>query len=913
MSTSTGANTQPYTYFFGSDRDGNNLTDGHAGLKELLGGKGANLAEMAKLGLPVPPGFTISTIACTEFYQHNHDNPAQLWPELKSEATKSLEKLEQCLGQKFGDPANPLLLSVRSGARVSMPGMMDTILNLGLNDQSVEGLAKTSDNPRFAWDCYRRFIQMYSDVVLEIHGSQFEFLLEDAKSVNGVERDDQLTTENLQRLVTQFKRKVLEETGQQFPQDPLEQLWGAIGAVFSSWNCSRAIHYRKMENIPSEWGTAVNVQSMVYGNTGEDSGTGVAFTRDPSTGEKKLYGEYLLNAQGEDVVAGIRTPQPMTNAQKEQLATPSAVSLEDAMPEVFAEFQKHQKLLEDHYKDMQDLEFTIQNKRLFMLQTRTGKRTTQAAVKIAIDMVEEGLISKEEAVLRVDPYSLDQLLHPRLDPKQTGTPIAKGLPASPGAVTGKIALSSNKAQEWKEQGEAAILVRHETSPEDIQGMDAAVGILTALGGMTSHAAVVARGMGKSCIVGCAELRIRYKEGTVEVERDSGNLLLKEGDEITLDSNTGEVFEGKIPTVSSQLNSDFEQLMEWADEFRKLRIRANADTPHDARTARSFGAEGIGLCRTEHMFFEADRIEAVRAMILSSTPEDREAALDSILPMQKGDFIELFREMRGLPVTIRLLDPPLHEFLPKNPEEIEALAHRLGVTEDQLQQKIQSLHEFNPMLGHRGCRLGISYPEIYIMQARAIAEAVVDATARTQESVHAEIMVPLIMEAAELESLRKKIEDTVHPILESAGLQPSDTISIGTMIEIPRAALLANEVAQHADFFSFGTNDLTQMTMGISRDDSNRFLPEYVDLGLLEQDPFMGLDQSGVGQLVKMGLEKGRQIKSDLKVGVCGEHGGDPRSINFFHKTGLDYVSCSPYRVPTARLSAAQSALRESKE
>jgi pyruvate,orthophosphate dikinase len=894
-----------YTYFFGSRANGENLTEGKADMKNLLGGKGANLAEMARLGLPVPPGFTISTEACLSYYASGEKFPAGL----DTETFARLKTLEDVLGSQFGSSQKPLLVSVRSGARASMPGMMDTILNLGLNDESVLGLAKNSDNPRFAWDCYRRFIQMYSDVVLNVHVSQFEFLLEDMKAAKNVHKDEDLTADDLKDLVTKYKRKVLEETSQPFPQDPKEQLWGAIGAVFRSWNSDRAIHYRKMENIPADWGTAVNVQAMVFGNMGDDSGTGVAFTRDPSSGERRLFGEYLTNAQGEDVVAGIRTPQPMTNEQKKRMADggDKMVSLEDKMPSVYKEFVKYQELLEKHYRDMQDLEFTIEKGRLFMLQTRNGKRTTQAAVRIAVDMVAEGLITKQEAILRINPYALDQLLHPRLDPKKKGTPVTKGLPASPGAVSGKVTFTSAGAEAIKTAGQKAILVRHETSPEDIQGMDASVGILTALGGMTSHAAVVARGMGKSCIVGCSDLRIRYKEKLFEIKSGKDLIVVKEGEEITLDANSGEVFLGVIPTVTSELNKDFETLMSWADEVRHLRVRANADTPHDARVARQFGAEGIGLCRTEHMFFEADRIDAVRSMILSETQEERARALESILPMQRGDFIGIFREMKGLPVTIRLLDPPLHEFLPHSASEIEALALKLGVSFDRLDNKTKSLHEHNPMLGHRGCRLGVSFPEIYEMQARAIAEAIVEATKSTREPVQAEIMIPLIMEVKELKMLRERIEKLVHEILDKAGL--GKQVSIGTMIEIPRAALMADHVAKEADFFSFGTNDLTQMTLGISRDDSNRFLPEYVDLGLLPEDPFMSLDQNGVGQLVSLAVERGRKTKPDLKTGVCGEHGGDPRSIEFFHKAGLNYVSCSPYRVPTARLSAAQAKLK----
>lgn len=899
-----GSASHKFTYFFGSKSTGENLTEGRADMRSLLGGKGANLAEMARLGLPVPPGFTISTEACTEYYkQHKKSSP-----QLKEEVHHRLKTLEDVLGHNFGSTSKPLLVSVRSGSRASMPGMMDTILNLGLNDITVEALAKNSQNPRFAYDCYRRFIQMYSDVVLGIHVSQFEFLLEDMKSARKVHKDFELSDTDLKELVQKYKRKVLEESGKNFPQDPVEQLWGAIGAVFESWNSERAIHYRKMENIPSDWGTAVNIQAMVFGNMGESSGTGVAFTRNPSNGENQLFGEYLTNAQGEDVVAGIRIPHPLTEEQKARMSDPqNHASLELVMPTVFKEFQKYQKLLETHYKDMQDLEFTIQEGRLFLLQTRNGKRTTQAAVKIAVDMVAEKLINEKEAVLRINPYSLDQLLHPRLDPLKKGVPITKGLPASPGAVSGKVVFSSAQAELLKAAGEKAILVRHETSPEDIQGMDASVGILTALGGMTSHAAVVARGMGKSCIVGCSDLRIRYKDRCFEIESPSGKITIKEGEVITLDANSGEVFVGIIPTISSELNQDFEILMGWADKNRKLKVRTNADTPHDARIARQFGAEGIGLCRTEHMFFEADRIDAVRSMILSETQEERERALESILPMQRGDFVGIFREMRGLPVTIRLLDPPLHEFLPKTSEELESLAIKLNTPLDRLENKVKSLHEYNPMLGHRGCRLGISFPEIYEIQARAIAEAIIEAEKASGEAVQAEIMIPLVMELKELQSLRERIEKVVHNILQKSGLQRK--VLIGTMIEIPRAALLADEIAKSADFFSFGTNDLTQMTLGISRDDSNRFLPEYVDLGLLPEDPFVSLDQKGVGQLVAMGVNKGRQTLADLKTGVCGEHGGDPRSIEFFHNVGLDYVSCSPYRVPTARLAAAQASLK----
>jgi pyruvate,orthophosphate dikinase len=894
------AANKKYLYFFGQDQNGKSITEGRADMKNLLGGKGANLAEMAHLGLPVPPGFTLSTELCTDYYK----NGPKILDILMDESRKAVTKLEEIRSQKFGSNEKPLLVSVRSGARASMPGMMDTILNLGLNDESVEALARTSSNPRFAYDCYRRFIQMYADVVLNVHSSHFEALIEDVKLRKRVRDDNELTDQDLKELVKSFKRKILEAAEHPFPQDPYLQLRGAIEAVIKSWNGDRAVHYRKMERIPDDWGTAVNVQCMVFGNMGETSGTGVAFTRNPSNGENLLFGEYLSNAQGEDVVAGIRTPQPLSKGKNS-----NNTSLEERMPEVFKEFVSFQKKLENHYRDMQDIEFTIQQGKLFMLQTRTGKRTAQAAVRIAVEMVAEGLIDKKTAILRVNPYSLDQLLHPQLDPNRKGAPVAKGLPASPGAVSGKVALSSQKALEMKDAGIKSVLVRHETSPEDIQGMDAAQGILTALGGMTSHAAVVARGMGKSCIVGCSDLQISYRDKKLTfLSATGGEVALKEGDEITLDSNTGEIYLGIIPTISSTLDKNFETLMTWADETRRLQIRANADTPHDARTARQFGAQGIGLCRTEHMFFEADRIDAVRAMILAESRSERAAALDSILPMQRGDFIGIFREMKGLPVTIRLLDPPLHEFLPKTESEIETLAHKLGTTTDRLWAKARSLHEFNPMLGHRGCRLGVSFPEIYEMQVKAICEAAKEAARLTREPIEAEIMIPLVMEPRELANLRALTEETVKSTLSDMP-ELIKLIKIGTMIEIPRAALLGDEIAQFADFFSFGTNDLTQMTLGISRDDSNRFLPEYVDLGILKEDPFVSIDQAGVGRLVELGVKNGRKTKENLKTGVCGEHGGDPRSIEFFHKVGLDYVSCSPYRVPTARLAAAQAVLR----
>jgi len=893
-----------YIYFFGKDSTGKNLTEGSASLKSLLGGKGANLAEMAKLGLPVPPGFTLSTEVCTHYYKSNHSYPTAL----KESVTESMQQLESCMGLKFGDSNKPLLVSVRSGARASMPGMMDTVLNLGLNDSSVEGLAKMTGNPRFAYDSYRRFIQMYSDVVLDIHVSRFESTLEELKSDKKIQKDFELSADDLKSLVEAYKQIVLETLGKKFPQDPQEQLWQAIGAVFKSWNSPRAIHYRKMDQIPDDWGTAVNIQAMVFGNMGGDSATGVAFTRDPSSGEKVFFGEYLENAQGEDVVAGIRIPHPINKSQRARdTSTKNLISLEEFMPDVYQELVQYQDLLEKHYKNMQDIEFTIQQGKLFMLQTRNGKRTTQAAVKIAVDMVREGLIEKNEALLRIDPYGIDQLLHPRLDPKHKGQIVAKGLPASPGAVTGKVVFNSQDAEAVKSAGGKAILVRHETSPEDIAGMDASVGILTALGGMTSHAAVVARGMGKSCIVGCADIHIDYRQKVFKSSRNGQNFEIKHHDILTLDANSGEVLLGEVPTVMATLNENFTELMQWADATRRLKVRANADTPQDARTARQFGAEGIGLCRTEHMFFDADRIDAVRAMILADTAEERAAALETILPMQRNDFVSLFREMNGLPVNIRLLDPPLHEFLPHKESEIHHLANKLKTSAERLMMKVESLREANPMLGHRGCRLGISFPEIYEMQARAIAQAIVETTRINQSLVHAEIMIPLIFDHKEFSILRDRIENILSSTIQNKNTR--DAITIGTMIEIPRAALTAGEIAKSAEFFSFGTNDLTQMTMGISRDDSNRFLPEYLDAGIFKVDPFVSIDTIGVGELVKIAVERGRKTNPLLKTGVCGEHGGDPKSVEFFHSVGLDYVSCSPFRVPAARLAAAQAQLK----
>lgn len=870
-------------------------------MKSLLGGKGANLAEMAKLGLPVPPGFTISTDVCTYFYANQRQYPASL----KSEVEQNVKTVESLLGRKFGATTKPLLLSIRSGARASMPGMMDTILNLGLNDQTVEALASESNNPRFAFDCYRRFIQMYADVVMDVHSSQFETLIEELKHQKKLKSDQDLSADDWKLLCQAFKQCVFELSGKHFPQNPIDQLWGAIGAVFGSWMNPRAIHYRKMESIPQEWGTAVNIQSMVFGNMGETSATGVAFTRDPGNGEKRFFGEYLINAQGEDVVAGIRNPQPL---QK----TPSQAgqSLEEVMPEIYRELVKYQAQLETHYRDMQDLEFTIQQGKLFMLQTRNGKRTAQAAVKIAVDMAREKLISEEDAVMRINPYSLDQLLHPRLDDTKAGKALAKGLPASPGAVVGEVIFNSDEAQKARSQGIDVVLVRHETSPEDVHGMDAAVGILTALGGMTSHAAVVARGMGKPCIAGCSALHIDYKNKRMTVETQGKTIEVKEGDLITLDGNSGSVYLGQIPTIHGALSEDFNTLMSWADRHRSLEVRANADTPHDARTARQFGAKGIGLCRTEHMFFEPDRIEAVREMILAESQEGRVRALEKIFPMQKNDFVGLFREMKGLPVTIRLLDPPLHEFLPHEESTIRALAVTMGTTSEKIQSKVTSLREANPMLGHRGCRLAITYPEIYEMQARAIAEAIVEAFRLTQEPVHAEIMIPLVMLDGELTTIRQRIEYLVHSILKDAKLDKK--IDIGTMIELPRACLIADQLAEHADFFSFGTNDLTQTCLGLSRDDSGRFIPEYLESKILTQDPFASIDQVGVGALVRLAVEKAKSKKPHMKLGVCGEHGGDAKSIAFFHDVGLQYVSCSPFRIPAARLAAAQAKIQSQK-
>ena len=869
-----------WVYFFGDGK-----TDGQSGNKVLVGGKGANLAEMVELGIPVPAGFTITTEACTEFYQNN-----QAWPEgLEAQILENLARVEAAMGGKFGDATNPLLLSVRSGARVSMPGMMDTVLNLGLNDDTVQGLIAKSNNPRFAFDSYRRFIQMYGDVVMGVDHAKFEAALSALKEAKGVTDDTELTAEDLQELVSQYKEIVKSDAGKLFPEDPLEQLRGAINAVFLSWNTPRAIRYRQMNDIPHDWGTAVNVQAMVFGNMGENSGTGVAFTRNPSTGENVFYGEYLMNAQGEDVVAGIRTPLPIR-------------TLEEAKPEIYRELVDIYKKLEQHYKDMQDIEFTIQENKLYLLQTRVGKRTAQAAVRIAVEMVEEGLIDKKTAVMRVEPEQLDQLLHKQIDPNAEVNVIAKGLPASPGAAIGRIVFSAEDAEAWKERGEQVILVRNETSPEDIGGMDAAEGILTARGGMTSHAAVVARGMGKCCVAGCGDARINEAKREVNIN----GTILKEGDWITLNGTTGEVILGKVDLIDPELTGNFGTLMEWADEFRALGIRTNADIPNDARVAREFGAEGIGLCRTEHMFFEGDRIKAVRQMILSKDQEGREKALALLLPYQKDDFIGIFKEMKGLPVTIRLLDPPLHEFLPTEPEAIKELAEEMGVSFEELSQTVESLKELNPMLGHRGCRLGVTYPEIYAMQARAIFEAAAELTKAGQKVVP-EIMIPLVGVVKELELMKDVCVEVAEAVQKEYGVELE--YSIGTMLELPRAAVTADKIAKVAEFFSFGTNDLTQMTFGYSRDDAATFLPAYTDKGILEKDPFQTLDQEGVGSLVEIGVQKGLEANPNLKLGVCGEHGGDPASIDFFHRVGLTYVSCSPFRVPIARLAAAQANIR----
>ncbi len=870
-----------YVYFFGGGK-----AEGNGQMKDLLGGKGAGLAEMTNLGVPVPPGFTITTEACIEYFKNNGKYPEGMWDQV----LKNLKKVEKLMNLKFGDPKRPLLVSVRSGAKFSMPGMMDTVLNLGLTDKTLKGLIEMTNNERFAYDAYRRFITMFASIVMGADRMAFEELLEKMKEKVGAKYDSDLSAEDLKELVKQYKQLYKKLTRKAFPNDPYEQLKLAINAVFNSWFGERAKTYRKLHGISDDLGTAVNVCTMVFGNMGDDSGTGVAFTRDPSTGENRFYGEYLPNAQGEDVVAGIRTPLPVE-------------ALKDSMPEAYNELMQIYKKLENHYRDMLDLEFTIQEGKLYMLQTRVGKRTARAALKIAIDMVKEGLIDKETAIMRVDPEQLDQLLHPMIDPKAKVKKVAKGLPASPGAAVGRAVFTAPDAEKWAEKGERVILVRLETSPEDIGGMHAAQGILTARGGMTSHAAVVARGMGKPCVAGCGDLKINEKKKFFEVKGQK----VKEGDWITIDGSTGDVIIGKVKLVEPQMTGDFGVFMKWVDEVRTLGVRTNADTPKDAKVARKFGAEGIGLCRTEHMFFEEDRIKAVREMILAEDEEGRRKALKKILPMQKKDFKGIFKAMEGLPVTIRLLDPPLHEFLPHTDKELRELSKEMGVPFKVLKERNESLKEFNPMLGHRGCRLGITYPEIYEMQVRAIMEAACELK-KKKVDVRPEIMIPLVGHKREIEVMEELVRNTAEEVMKKKKVKVD--YMVGTMIELPRAAITADQIAKHAEFFSFGTNDLTQTTMGLSRDDAGKFLPFYVDQKIFPEDPFVSLDTEGVGELVKIGIEKGRSTRENLKVGICGEHGGDPKSVIFCHSVGMNYVSCSPYRVPIARLAAAQAALME---
>ncbi|MEM9221023.1 MAG: pyruvate, phosphate dikinase [Pseudomonadota bacterium] len=884
-----------WVYAFGDGK-----AEGNASQRDLLGGKGANLAEMSNLGLPVPPGMTITTEVCTYYYEHDETYP----PELSSEVDDALGKIAASTGRCFGDPKMPLLVSVRSGARISMPGMMDTVLNLGLNDETVRALGENAGDERFALDSYRRFIQMFSDVVLGVPMRHFDETLEGLKESKGVELDTDLSAADLKGLIADYKAIVEKATGQQFPQDPKDQLWGAIGAVFGSWRNERAITYRRLHAIPERWGTAVTVQAMVFGNMGETSATGVAFTRNPSTGENALYGEFLINAQGEDVVAGIRTPQDITEKARKE-AYSDKPSMEAALPDAFAEFSAVCQKLEAHYRDVQDLEFTIERNKLWMLQTRSGKRTAKAALKIAVDMVNEGLISRQEAVKRIEPNSLDQLLHPTIDPSSEKEIFAKALPASPGAASGEIVFTSEEAERLQSLGRPCILCRVETSPEDISGMHAAGGVFTTRGGMTSHAAVVARGMGKPCVSGAGSVRVNYADETISAH----GVTLKAGDLITIDGGTGEVLVGEVPMLSPELSEDFQRIMGWADEARRMRVRTNADTPHDARTAREFGAEGIGLCRTEHMFFEAARINAMREMILADDSNGRRAALDKLLPMQREDFAALFEIMAGLPVTIRLLDPPLHEFIPSTEEEIEEVATALGVPVDKMRARARSLHEFNPMLGHRGCRLAVSYPEIAEMQARAIFEAAIAAAQKTGAPVVPEVMVPLVSLKSELDFVKKRIDQTARDVARETG-QTFD-YQVGTMVELPRAALNAASIAEAAEFFSFGTNDLTQTTFGISRDDASVFLGAYLRESIIDVDPFVSIDVDGVGALVRMAVENGRKSRGDIKLGICGEHGGDPASITFCEGVDLDYVSCSPFRVPIARLAAAQAALGRS--
>ncbi len=881
-----------WVYTFGDGK-----AEGEAGMKNLLGGKGANLAEMSNLGLPVPPGFTITTELCTYYYDHGETYP----PELEGAVNAALAQVGQLTGRVFGDADNPLLVSVRSGARASMPGMMDTVLNLGLNDKTVGALAASAGGERFAYDSYRRFITMYSNVVLGIGHHHFEDILEEYKDRRSLTQDTELTAEDWKTLVESYKECVLGALGKPFPQDPREQLWGAVGAVFGSWMNSRAIKYRELHDIPASWGTAVNVQAMVFGNMGDTSATGVAFTRNPSNGEKALYGEFLINAQGEDVVAGIRTPQDITEAARKHAGS-SRASMEVAMPEAYSELVRIYGILEKHYRDMQDMEFTVERGKLWMLQTRNGKRTAKAALKIAVELAAEGLITRREAIARIDPLSLDQLLHPTIDPKAQRRLIATGLPASPGAASGEVVFNSDAAEEARKAGRKCILVRVETSPEDIHGMHAAEGILTTRGGMTSHAAVVARGMGKPCVSGVGTIRVDYAKGTFTV----GEITCKAGDVLTIDGATGEVLLGKVEMLQPELSGEFSTLMGWADEVRRMKVRTNAETPLDARQARTFGAEGIGLCRTEHMFFEGARIIAMREMILADDERGRRAALAKLLPIQREDFEALFEIMQGLPVTIRLLDPPLHEFLPHSEQEVAEVAASLGVPAEKIKARAAELHEFNPMLGFRGCRLAVVYPEIAEMQARAIFEAVVNSAKKTGHPVLTEVMVPLVMTKSELDLVKARIDAMAEAVAKESGT--TFEYQVGTMIELPRAALRAREIAESAEFFSFGTNDLTQTTLGISRDDAASFLEPYKKRGMIAADPFVTLDQDGVGELVSMACERGRQARPTIKLGICGEHGGDPASILFCEGIGLDYVSCSPYRVPIARLAAAQAAL-----
>jgi pyruvate,orthophosphate dikinase len=875
-------------------------TEGNKTMKDLLGGKGANLAEMCGLKLPVPPGFTVSTDACNDYYVTGKE----ISEEIRNQVIVALQEVETITGKKFGDATDPLLFSVRSGARVSMPGMMDTVLNLGMNDKTVKAIALKTNNPRFAWDSYRRFIQMFSNVVLGLNTSILESQLEDLKEARNYKEDTELDAEDLEELVEVYKQVLLEEFGKTFPQDPMDQLWSAIGAVFGSWRNPRAEKYRQMNGFSDKWGTAVNVQSMVFGNTGETSGTGVCFTRNPSTGEKVFFGEYLMNAQGEDVVAGIRTPAPINDDSKND-SNKSLATLEEVMPKAFEELEVIYKKLEMHYKDMQDIEFTIEEGTLYILQTRGGKRTINAALKIAIDLVEEKLLTEKEAVLRIEPEALDNLLHPRLDPEANKVILATGLPASPGAASGQIVFDSEVAQTWTDLNKKVILVRQETSPEDIGGMNVAEGILTARGGMTSHAAVVARGMGKPCVAGCTALEINEKNKILRI----GKKEFQEGDYITFDGSSGEVYDGVVPTIEAEISDNFAVYMSWADKFRTLKVRSNADNPHDAQIALGFGAEGIGLCRTEHMFFAPERILAVREMIFALSEADRKVALDKILPFQREDFEGLFREMNGLPVNIRLLDPPLHEFLPHKDSENAELAEVLNVDVKVIEQRKSNLHEFNPMLGHRGCRLGVTYPEIYKMQIRAIMEAAINMKA-DGIVVIPEIMVPLIADKEELSILVKEAKGEIALVFEEKKTEIK--YKMGTMLELPRACITANEVAEVAEFFSFGTNDLTQTTFGLSRDDAGKFLPMYEARGIFPNDPFVTLDEKGVGFLVEHAVRTGKEVNPNLHTGICGEHGGEPKSIDFCHRAGLDYVSCSPFRVPIARLAAAQSAIRHAK-